>query len=216
MSLQWSVSIIRLRWDQIDHDLLGMVVRQEEDGGNSPDAEESPKDNSTGLARTKIFRARDTVTTTNDDEQGQDTSRQRIVKGNDTQSGLQRVLLLMDQQLDRHHENRTKATSNSRRNPPRSSDLTDRPVLPTPVDVDICGDADTNERADDGLGCRYRETELGADSQPGGRANLSNYHGHDEDSRAVLEGVDGEDAVADGAGDTLTEGDGTDEFRDCC
>lgn len=59
------------------------------------------------------------------DEQGKHASGQGVVEGDNTQARLQRVLLLVDQELDTQHDDGTEASGNARRNTPGCSDLRD-------------------------------------------------------------------------------------------
>lgn len=84
---------------------------------------EDTKDNAGGFASTHLLQGRNTMSSTDDDEERQDTGRQRIVDGQHADSPLEWILAGVDKQLDRTEDDCTKAGSDQRGNGPGCSDL---------------------------------------------------------------------------------------------
>ena len=129
-------------------DELGVEVRDQEDGREDPDAAKDTEHDSASLAGAQLFRSRDAVTTIHDDEEGKDTGSEGIIEGESPQSGLERILARMNQQLDTHHDHGAESRSNAGSNAPRSSDLADAVALPAPCDRELEGNANADEGTD--------------------------------------------------------------------
>lgn len=193
-------------------DELGVEVGDEEEGSDDKDTAKDTEDDATGLASTHLLNGGDAVTTVHDEEEGEDTSSEGIVEGNNTEGSLEGVLAGVDKDADAQHDDCAKTSGNERGDTPRGGNLADTVALPSPLDLELEGDADTDHGADEGLGGGDGETSAGTDGQPDGGASLGDDHGKDEGTGGLLEGVEGKDTLADGLGDLFAKGDGTDEL----
>ena len=84
----------------------------------------------------------------------------------DPECGFERVLALVDQDLDGHHDHRAKASGDRRCNAPGRRDLRDGAGFPPPIDRDVQGDAHADEGAHERLRRGDGESQTGADRQP--------------------------------------------------
>jgi hypothetical protein len=126
----------------------------------------------------------------------------------------QGVLSLQNNVLGNEVDEGSKASGNGGGNEPRGDNLGES--LPAPVDssASVGGDGGSDDGADDGVCGGNGDTEPGSDGEPNRGADKSAHHEQHEAGGGLSEGVNVNDLVSNGIGDSGTGQYGTEELAD--
>ena len=174
---------------------------QDEDAREESNATGNTKDGTDGRCSSPVVKV-EGCSALPDDEHGQDSGCQSVEDRNHDHAHLERVLRLHHTVLGEEEEDGTESSRDTRGNGPGGENLGNT----TPGPVDTVGsdgsEANTDDTADDAVGCRDWKTDPCCESQEERGANERAKHAHHEDAWCVDEGIDGNDIVFDGTGDT--------------